>query len=242
MTKSSWQRPAVIGAVLVVLAVIAGVLIYTFRTTTSVASAPQFVHATAGDASATLRWSIPASDGGAAIESYMATSQPGARTCTTTATSCTVKGLTNGTSYTFTVVAKNSAGTSPASSASNAVTPVAVLPACWTLDTSPVVPLTAPVRAVVTQYYLAKQLGPVTFYKNQEWVLNVVQQSKGVHYCKNPDGSKSGYVGSVPATATAAVMVEATHKPYPVTQSPTHFVTVAKLPGGWKVVAEGTGP
>jgi hypothetical protein len=153
-----------------------------------------------------------------------------------------VKGLTNGTSYTFTVVAKNAAGNGPASSASNAVTPVAVLSACWSLDTSPTAPLAPAVRVVVTQYYATKHLGPVTFNKNQEWVLNGAQQSKGVHYCKNPDGSKSGYVGSVPANAIAAVMVEATHKPYPVTGSPTHFVTVAKLPTGWKVVAEGTGP
>jgi hypothetical protein len=242
MSETNWQRPAAISAILIVLIVVVGVLIYSLRTMTSLASAPQSVHATAGDASATLSWSPPSSDGGAPIESYTATSQPDDRTCTTSATSCTVKGLTNGTSYTFTVVAKNAGGTGPASSVSNAVTPVAVLSACWSLDTSPTASLASAVRMVVTQYYVSIHLGPVTFHKNQEWVLNVAQQSKGVHWCKNPDGSKSGYVGSVPASATAAVMVEATHKPYPVTGSPTHFVTVAKLPTGWKVVAEGTGP
>lgn len=236
------QRRRVASAVVVVLIVIAGVLVYVLRTTSSLASAPQSVHATGGDASATLRWSPPSSDGGAAIESYTATSKPDGQTCTTASTSCTIKGLTNGTSYTFTVVAMNASGTGPASSVSNAVTPVVALSACWSLDTSPTAPLAPAVRMVVTQYYVVKHLGPVTFHKNQEWVLNVVEQSKGVHYCKNPDGSKSGYVGSVPASATAAVMVEATHKPYPVVGSPTHFVTVAKLPTGWKVVAEGTGP
>ena len=242
MSETNWQRPAAISAMLIVLIVVVGVLIYSLRTTTSLPSAPESVHATAGGASAALSWSSPSSDGGAAIESYTATSQPGDRTCTTATTSCTVKGLTNGTLYTFTVVAKNAAGNGPASSVSNAVTPVAILPACWSLDTSPTAPLAPAVRAVVTQYYATTHLGPVTFYKNQEWVLNVSQQSKGVHYCKNPDGGKSGYVGSVPANATAAAMVEATHKPYPVTGSPTHFVTVAKFPVGWKVVAEGTGP
>ena len=39
------------------------------------------------------------------------------------ATSTTVTGLTNGTSYTFTVSATNANGTGPASSPSNAVTP-----------------------------------------------------------------------------------------------------------------------
>lgn len=242
MSKSWWQRPSVIAAVVIVLALIGGVLFYALRSTTSAPTAPQAVHAVAGDASAIVRWTAPQSNGGAAIEKYTATSQPGAQTCTTTTTSCTVKGLKNGTSYTFSVVASNSAGSSPTSLASNAVTPQTALLACWSLDTSPVVALAPAVRAVVTQYYVEKHLEPVTFFKNQEWVLDVSQQSTGVHYCKNSDGSKSGYVGSVPANATAAVMVEATHKPYPVVGSPTHFVTVAKVASGWQVVAEGTGP
>ena len=242
MSETNWRRPAAITAMLIVLIVVVGVLIYSLRSTTSLPSAPESVHATAGDASAALSWSPPSSDGGAAIESYTATSQPGGQACTTATTSCTVKNLTNGTSYTFTVVAKNSAGTGAASSASNAVTPVAVLPACWSLSTSPTAPLAPAVKAVVTQYYDAIHLGPVTFYKNQQWVLNVAEQLKGVHWCANPDGGKSGYTGSVPANATAAVMVQVTHKPYPQTNAPTHFVTVAQLPAGWKVVAEGTGP
>jgi hypothetical protein len=242
MSKPYWQRSTVIATVLVVLAVIGGVLFYALRTTASVPSAPQSVHALAGDARAKVQWSVPRTDGGAMIERYSVTSQPGAKSCTTTGTSCTVKGLANGTSYTFKVVARNVAGDGPASLASNAVTPTASLLACWSLDTSPVVALDPAVRAVVTQYYVEKHLEPVTFFKNQEWVLNVSQQTTGVHYCKNADGSKSGYVGSVPASASAAVMVEATHKPYPVVGSPTHFVTVAKLASGWQVVAEGTGP
>lgn len=242
MGTPHWQRSTVIATILVALALIGGVVFYALRTTTSVPSAPQLVHAVARDASASVRWSLPLSDGGAMIDSYTVTSQPDAKTCTATTTSCVVKGLTNGTSYTFKVVAKNVAGQSVASPASNAVTPVAALVACWSLDTSPVVALAPAVRAVVTQYYVEKHLEPVTFYKDQQWILDVSQQSKGVHYCKNADGSKSGYVGAVPANASAAVMVEATHKPYPVVGSPTHFVTVAKLASGWTVVNEGTGP
>lgn len=242
MRTTNWRRISVLVAIAIVLVVVVGAFVVALRSAASVPAAPESVHATAGDASASLTWLAPATNGGAVIESYTATSAPGGHTCTTSATTCEVKGLSNGTSYTFTVVARNSAGAGAASSPSNAVTPNAVLPACWSLDTSPVVPLAPAVRAVVTQYYTAKHLGPVTFYKNQQWVLNVVQQSKGVHYCANPDGSKSGYVGAVPANATAAVMVEATHKPYPVTGSPTHFVTVAQLASGWKVVGEGTGP
>ncbi|HUX05467.1 MAG TPA: fibronectin type III domain-containing protein [Acidimicrobiales bacterium] len=242
MSGTNWRRVSVLVGIAIVLAVVIGAFVVALRSAASVPAAPESVHASAGDANAALTWLAPTSNGGAIIESYTATSAPGGHTCTTSATSCVVKGLANGTSYTFTVVARNSAGAGAASSPSNAVTPRAVLSTCWSLDTSPVVPLAPAVRTVVVQYYTAKHLGPVTFYKDQQWVLNVAEQSKGVHYCKNPDGSKSGYVGAVPANASAAVMVEAFHKPYPVTGSPTHFVTVAQLASGWKVVGEGTGP
>ena len=241
-SPTSWKRTGVLVAVAIVLAVVIAGFVVSLRSAASVPAVPESVHATAADASATLTWLAPATNGGAVIESYTATSSLGNHSCTTSAMTCVVKGLANGTSYTFTVVARNSAGVSATSNASNAVTPSATLEACWTLDTSPIAALSAQVRAVVTQYYTLKHLGPVSFYRNQQWVLNVAQQTPGVHYCKNPDGSKAGYVGSVPANASAAVMVMVTHKPYPVTQAPTHFVTVAHLGSGWKVVNEGTGP
>ncbi|MEZ5134570.1 MAG: fibronectin type III domain-containing protein [Acidimicrobiales bacterium] len=61
--------------------------------------------------------------GGGPILDYTVTSSPGSKTCTATATSCTVTGLVNGTSYTFTVKARNAGGQGPASAASNAVVP-----------------------------------------------------------------------------------------------------------------------
>lgn len=93
--------------------------------------APIGVSAAAGDASAAVAWSAPASDGGGAITTYTATGTPGGRTCSAAApsTSCTITGLANGTSYTVTVTATNAAGTGAASGLSNAVTPGVAVPA-----------------------------------------------------------------------------------------------------------------
>ncbi|HWX46206.1 MAG TPA: fibronectin type III domain-containing protein [Solirubrobacteraceae bacterium] len=94
-------------------------------------SAPSAVTATSGNASATVTWSAPASNG-SSITSYTVTpyigSSPQPATTVTgspPASSATVTGLTNGTTYTFTVTATNAIGTGPPSPASNAATPTA---------------------------------------------------------------------------------------------------------------------
>jgi hypothetical protein len=70
-----------------------------------------------------VSWTAPASNG-SAITGYTVTSNPDNLTCTTTgALTCTVSGLTNGTSDKFTVVATNAAGDGAPSAASNAVIP-----------------------------------------------------------------------------------------------------------------------
>ena len=95
----------------------------------TVPGAPTGATATRGNASATVSWTAPTSDGGEPITSYTVTSNPGGVTKTTSdgqTTTAVVTGLTNGTSYTFTVFATNDAGNSAASTASNAVTPATV--------------------------------------------------------------------------------------------------------------------
>jgi hypothetical protein len=106
----------------------------------TVPGAPTGAHATAADVSATVTWTAPADPGGSNITSYTVTAvdatvaSRGHQTCTwTTGTlTCTMTGLTNGDSYTFTVTATNSLGTGPASPASNAVVPVATAPSAPT--------------------------------------------------------------------------------------------------------------
>jgi len=87
--------------------------------------APTAVTATAGNAQATVSWTAPQSNGGAAITSYTVTSAPGnvSATVNAPATSATVSPLTNGAAYTFTVVAISAAGSGPASNPSNSITP-----------------------------------------------------------------------------------------------------------------------
>ena len=94
---------------------------------TTVPGAPTIGTATAGNASATVTWSAPASNGGSPITGYSITPYIGAtaQTAVTVGNVLTydVTGLTNGTTYTFTVAAINAVGTGAASAASNSVTP-----------------------------------------------------------------------------------------------------------------------
>ncbi len=114
---------------------------YAFGTPT----APTAVTAVAGNASAVVSWT-PSSNAGAGIAKYTATAYTtgGATTLTcsadgATANHCTVTGLTNGTAYTFKVVAVGVAGgsDSPASGPSAEVTPsaTAMVPGAPTIGT-----------------------------------------------------------------------------------------------------------
>ena len=85
--------------------------------------APTIGTATAGNASASVTFTAPANVGGGAITGYTVTSSPGGLTGTGASSPITVSGLSNFTSYTFTVVATNAFGTGPRSAASNSATP-----------------------------------------------------------------------------------------------------------------------
>ena len=89
----------------------------------TVPGAPTDVAAVPGDHSALLSWTPPVDNGGAVIESYSVSATPAGGLCEVTGATALCSGLTNGTAYEFTVVARNVAGPSVASVASAAVVP-----------------------------------------------------------------------------------------------------------------------
>jgi hypothetical protein len=122
-----------------------------------------------------VTFTAPANAGGNLITSYTATSNPGNITASSASSPITVTGLTNGTSYTFTVTATNSYGTSVASSASNSAIPYGV-PSAPTIgtatqtgQTTATVTFTAPFNggSTITSYVAVASPGGATGSINQ---------------------------------------------------------------------------
>ena len=89
-------------------------------------NAPTGVKATAGNGMADVSWTAPTSD--QPVTSYTVTSAPGGitKTVSGSTTATTIDGLSNGRSYTFTVIATSAVGDSASSVPSNAVVPATV--------------------------------------------------------------------------------------------------------------------
>jgi len=122
-------------------------------TPATVPDAPTTVSATSNnDRSATVTWSAPINNGGAVVTSYTVGIAPSGSVPTgcvaTTSVTCTVVGLTNGTSYTFSVTAANRVGSGASSSATGTPgtvpsAPLSPLASSYN-DTSSVVTWSAP--------------------------------------------------------------------------------------------------
>ncbi len=98
-------------------------------TPATVPGAPVNIAGTPGNGQATVFWTTPSSNGGSAITGYAVTAFPNGATCASNTgnpvtPNCVVAGLSNGTAYTFTVIALNGMGSSAASAASLSLTPL----------------------------------------------------------------------------------------------------------------------
>ena len=133
--------------------------------------APTGVTASAGNGSASVSFSAPASNGGAAITSYAAICSGGAaaQNVSGAGSPLVVAGLVNGTAYSCTVTATNSAGTGPASAAAS-VTPTDGTPGApgiqtvASANTSALVSFAAPASAgasAITAYTASCTAGAV---------------------------------------------------------------------------------
>ena len=102
-------------------------------TLASVPDAPTGASAIRGNTSASVAFTTPVSDGGAAVTGYTVTATDttdagnGGQHQAGTSSPITMTGLVNGDTYTFTVTATNAAGTSAPSGASNAIIPATVI-------------------------------------------------------------------------------------------------------------------
>ena len=132
-------------------------------------SAPTAASATAGNLQATVAFTAPSSLNGSTITSYTVTSS-GGQTATGASSPIVVTGLTNGSTYTFTVVANSASGSSIASSSASALIPsVPAAPTVGTATatgiTTATVAYTAPANdggSVITSYTATSSPGSIT--------------------------------------------------------------------------------
>ena len=125
---------------------------------------------TKANASAKVSFMPPIKNGGSIITKYTVTSTPEGKTATGLRSPITVPGLTNGTAYTFTIIAGNAIGYGPPSLPSKSVTPATVpgKPDAVTAsrgNASAVVAFTPPAEtggSVITKYTVSSTPGIMT--------------------------------------------------------------------------------
>jgi len=186
--------------------------------------APTIGTATAGDTQATVSFTAPSSNGGSAITSYTATSNPGGITGTISQSgsgSITVTGLTNETAYTFTVTATNAIGTSAASDASSSVTP-ATIPDAPTISgvtsgsTEATISFTAPSSnggSAITSYTATSSPGDITGTISQSGSgsITVTGLTNGTAYTFTVTATNA--IGTSLASAASNSVTLALHRP-----------------------------
>ncbi|UCU99363.1 IPTL-CTERM sorting domain-containing protein [Acidovorax radicis] len=189
----------------------------TFTVNAIVPGAPTAAVGTPGDTQVSVAFTAPASNGGSAILDYTVTASPGGATVTGAASPLNVTGLLNGTAYTFTVTARNSAGSGSASTASTAVTPKAAQtitfnpPGAQTFGTTPTLTATAsstlPVTftSITTGVCTVTSGGALTFVTAGSCTINADQAGNGTYLAATTVGRTFAVNATVPGAPTGAV-------------------------------------
>ena len=203
--------------------------------------------ATAGDAQATIEISAPTSGG--AAETYTVTASPSGQTCTITVpdTSCTIAGLTNGYTYSFTSTATNAVGTSAPSASSNSVTPAALeapgipdAPTAQAGDASATVTVVAPsTGGPVDSYTVTANPGGATCVVTvPDASCEITGLTNGTAYtftatATNASGSSEPSTASAAATPLAAPSAPG---------QPTRTLSGSSVNLSWTAPTNGTAP
>ena len=144
---------------------------------------PTNVIATAGNAKASVAFTIPEGDGGLDILDYTVVASPGGLTATGTESPIEITGLTNGVAYTFKVFAQNGLGEGDESQVSNQVTPQlnsAIKSVSQT--NAPIFNLN---NGIVTVKYQSDAFGKATFkltnINGQEIMNKSIQSNSGIN-------------------------------------------------------------
>lgn len=191
-----------------------------FAVNAVVPGAPTIGAVTTTNGQATVNFTPPSFTGGAAITQYTATSSPGGLTSVgCTSSPCTVTGLTNGTAYTFTVTATNSAGTGAPSAASGSSTPQSpqtitfANPGAQTFGTTPTLTassdsnLTVSFSSSTTAVCTITSGGALTFVTAGTCTINANQPGNAA-YAPAPQVSQTftvnGIVPGAPTVGTAS--------------------------------------
>lgn len=202
----------------------------TFPVNATVPGAPTGAVGTAGGGQVSVAFTAPASNGGSAILDYTVTASPGGATATGATSPIQVTGLTNGTAYTFTVTARNSAGVGTASTASTAVTPKAAQtitfnpPGAQTFGTTPTLSATASsgliptFTSTTTGVCTITSGGALTFVTTGTCTINADQAGDGTYgvattisrtFAVNPavPGAPTGAVGTAGAAQVSVAFI-----------------------------------
>ncbi len=221
--------------------------------------APIIGTATAGDAQATVSFTPPHQMEDKYNKLYRLRQDPGGFTGTGATSPITVTGLTNGTTYTFTVTATNSVGTGLPSAASNSVTPKYsqtisfTNPGVQNFGTSPTLTATASSGLPVTYTSSTPDVctvtsgGVLTFLKSGTATIHADQAGDGI-YMPAPTVTRSFTVSAVLPGAPTIGTVAAGDKLATVSFIPPTSnggasitgYTVTSSPGGFTATGSGS--